>query len=220
MAKPATSRHSSSTADGRLRETCSSTARASRACSSRRRSQTGYDDWTHWLPCDRAVAMPCESRRAPASYTRSIASAGRLAVAHSAAAPRRQWLRVLQPLPVRRRGHERRCMRVRRRPGAGRTAAAAISHRHSPQDLEPNVFCLGLASGFLEPLESTSIYLVQRGLQYLLGSFPQADAEPRAAGQRESAQSRALGSHPRLHRAALQAQPARGRAVLGRVSAT
>ena len=60
--------------------------------------KTGYEDWTHWLPCDRAVAVPCESAGELTPYTRSTARSGRLAVAHSAAASHRQWVRVLQPL--------------------------------------------------------------------------------------------------------------------------
>jgi tryptophan 7-halogenase len=134
---------------------------------------TGYEDWTHWLPCDRAVAMPCESRQAPASFTRSIASKAGW-----------QW-RI--PLQHRVGNGYVFCSRHLSEDEAMSTLADSVE---GPALAEPrllpfrtgirrkiwnrNVFCLGLASGFMEPLESTSIYLVQRGLQYLLGSFPQA----------------------------------------------
>ena len=151
--------------------------------------ETGYDDWTHWLPCDRAVAMPCESRLAPASYTRSIASAGGW-----------QW-RI--PLQHRVGNGYVYCSRHLSEDDAAMTTLS--DSVEGPALAEPrllpfrtgirrkiwnrNVFCLGLASGFLEPLESTSIYLVQRGLQYLLGSFPQAVPNAGAAGQCQPAQS-------------------------------
>jgi tryptophan halogenase len=134
---------------------------------------TGYDDWSQWLPCDRAVAMPCESRLPPASHTRSIASAGGW-----------QWRIPLQHRVGN--GHVY-CSRHLSDDAAMTTLRNSVE---GPALAEPrllpfrtgirrkiwnrNVFCLGLASGFLEPLESTSIYLVQRGLQYLLGSFPQS----------------------------------------------
>jgi tryptophan halogenase len=134
---------------------------------------TGYDDWSNWLPCDRAIAVPCESRRPPASHTSSIASKGGW-----------QWRVPLQH----RVGNG--YVYCSRHLGDDEARATLLSSVEGPALAEPrvlpfrtgirrkiwnrNVFCLGLASGFLEPLESTSIYLVQRGLQYLLGSFPQA----------------------------------------------
>jgi tryptophan halogenase len=139
--------------------------------------QTGYDDWTQWLPCDRAVALPCESRLPPASYTRAIASRAGW-----------QW-RI--PLQHRVGNGYVFCSRYL---SADEAIGALNGGVEGPPLAEPrllpfrtgirrkiwnrNVFCLGLASGFLEPLESTSIYLVQRGLQYLLGSFPQDSPNP------------------------------------------
>lgn len=135
--------------------------------------QTGYDDWSHWLPCDRAIAVPCESRAAPASFTQSIAREAGW-----------QW-RI--PLQHRVGNGYVYCSQYLSEEKAKESLLADLE---GPRLAEPrllpfktgvrkriwnrNVFCLGLASGFLEPLESTSIYLVQRGLQYLFGSFPQA----------------------------------------------
>ena len=62
---------------------------------------TGYEDWTHWLPCDSAVAVQTESVGPAVPYTARDRARGRLALAHSAAASRRQRPRLLQPLHVR-----------------------------------------------------------------------------------------------------------------------
>ena len=56
--------------------------------------KTGYDDWSHWLPCDSAQAVPCESagpENRPASLHPFDCPQSRLAMADPAAAPRRQW---------------------------------------------------------------------------------------------------------------------------------
>jgi tryptophan halogenase len=138
---------------------------------------TGYDDWTKWLPCDRAIALPCESRTAPLACTQSIAA-------------RAGW-RWRIPLQHRVGNGYVYCSRFATEDEACEDLRASLEGPAlaTPRVLpfrtgmrrkiwNRNVFCLGLASGFLEPLESTSIYLVQRGLQYLLGSFPQATPNP------------------------------------------
>ena len=131
----------------------------------------GYEDWSHWLPCDRAVAVPCENVGPPTPYVRCIArEAGwtwRIPLQHrtgngyvyssryisddEAAANILRWID----------GAARAEPRVLRFTG-GRRRKAWIN----------NVVALGLASGFLEPLESTSIYLIQSGIARLVNLFP------------------------------------------------
>ena len=139
--------------------------------------KTGYDDWTQWLPCDRAVAMPTGNSGPPPSHTRSIASRAGW-----------QW-RI--PLQHRAGNGYVFCSRYISDDEALATLSREVDGRALAEPrLLPlrtgirrkiwnrNVFCLGPASGFLEPLESTSMYLVQRGLELLLGSFPQCRANP------------------------------------------
>jgi len=132
---------------------------------------TGYEDWSHWLPCDRAIALPCRSQQPPAGFTRSLATAAGW-----------QWRIPLQHRVGN--GHVY-CSRFM----SDDQALTLLQEQLQGEPLaEPklipfttgmrkrawykNVFCVGLASGFLEPLESTSIYMVQSSLDIFIQHFP------------------------------------------------
>ncbi len=138
------------------------------------------EDWSHWLPCDRAVAVPCARVAATTPYTRSTARAAgwqwRIPLQHrtgngyvyssahlSEDEATATLLANLDGAPL----AEPRTLRftagTRRRPWRG------------------NVIAIGLSSGFLEPLESTSIHLIQSGIAKLLTLFPDRDIDPALA---------------------------------------
>jgi tryptophan halogenase len=136
----------------------------------------GFDDWTHWLPCDRALVAPCEKVGPPTPYTRSTA--------HLAG-----WqFRI--PL--------------QHRTGNGHVYSSQFSSEDEAADIllknldgpalgdpkllrfttgkrrklwDRNVIAIGLAGGFLEPLESTAIYLIQSGINRLMALFPDANCD-------------------------------------------
>jgi tryptophan halogenase len=133
--------------------------------------KAGFEDWSKWLPCDRAMAVPCESSGDSQPLTRSTARTAGW-----------QWRIPLQ-----------------HRTGNGyvyssahlsddEAAASLLASLDAPALADPrplrflaghrrkawvkNVVALGLAGGFLEPLESTSIHLVQSGIARLITLFP------------------------------------------------
>lgn len=136
-----------------------------------------FTDWSHWLPCDSAVAVPCALSGKNEPLTRSTARPAGW-----------QWRIPLQ-----------------HRLGNGHVFASAHMDRETATDLllenldgeplaepnqlsftaghrarawEKNVVALGLAAGFLEPLESTSIHLVQSGIARLMSLFPDTSFSP------------------------------------------
>ena len=132
---------------------------------------TGYEDWSHWLPCDSAVAVQTESIADAIPYTKSTArEAGwqwRIPLQHRVGngivyssrfitddAARQALLANVEGRLL----TEPRLIRFR--PGQRR------------KTWNRNCVAIGLASGFIEPLESTSIHLIQRGIIRLMQMFP------------------------------------------------
>lgn len=134
----------------------------------------GYEDWSHWLPCDSAWAVPSEKINPLPSYTR--------ATAHSAGW---QWRIPLQ-----------------HRTGNGHVFSSRFMEAEKARDIllqnlegksladprqlrfvtgrrkkfwHKNCIAIGLASGFMEPLESTSIHLVQSALAKVMSLFPSGE---------------------------------------------
>ncbi len=144
--------------------------------------EAGYDDWSNVLPCDRAIAVPCASAGPLLPYTRATArDAGW------------QWR-----IPLQHRignGHVF-CSAFTSEDDATRTLMANLDGEPlaDPRPLRfttgrrrsrwvKNCLALGLAAGFMEPLESTSIHLVQSGMTRFLKVFPDKRFNPLATAE-------------------------------------
>ena len=139
--------------------------------------ETGYEDWSGWLPADRALAVPCESAPTMTPYTR--------ATAHQAGW---QWRIPLQHRTGN--GHVY-CSRFISDDEAASTLLANLDGKAladprlikfqtgmRKQAWNRNVVAIGLAAGFLEPIESTSIHLIQSTIQRLIDFFPDRGFNP------------------------------------------
>ena len=133
--------------------------------------KSGFEDWSKWLPCDRAMVVPCESSDDQQPLTRSTAQAAGW-----------QWRIPLQHRTgngyVYSSAHlsddEAARELLSNLDGASLTDPRPLQFKagHRKKSWIKNVVALGLASGFLEPLESTSIHMVQSGIARLMSLFP------------------------------------------------
>jgi len=133
----------------------------------------GYRDWSHWLPCDSALAVPCAHAGPLHPYTRSTARPAGW-----------QWR-----IPTQRRtgnGHiysrefmsddEAASILVANLDGDMLATPRPIRFKAGHRDTfwSKNCVAVGLSAGFLEPLESTSLYLIQEGISRFITLFPDA----------------------------------------------
>jgi len=142
----------------------------------------GYHNWTHWLPCDRAIAVQCSTAGPVVPYTRATArDAG--------------WM---WRIPLQHRvgnGHVYSSAYI----SEDEAKQSLVEQLEAPALMEPkiikfttgkrrqqwckNVVAIGLSAGFLEPLESTSIHLIQLAIGRLLEFFPDRRWNPANAAE-------------------------------------
>ncbi len=132
---------------------------------------TGFDDWSHWLPCDRAMAVPSQNVGDIAPYTRSVA--------HEAGW---RWTIPLQH----RTGNgivysskhltdeqaKNKLLNTIEGDALAEPKVIPFKTGRRRKQWNKNVIAIGLSSGFFEPLESTNIHLIQTAATRLLKLFP------------------------------------------------
>jgi tryptophan halogenase len=136
-----------------------------------------YRSWRHWLPCDRAIAVPCASHGELTPYTRATAgSAGwrwriplqhRTGNGHVFSNAHKDEADALDELLDGLDG-----------PPAAEPRTLRFEAGRRERLWDRNCVAIGLSGGFIEPLESTSIHLIQSGIFKLMGLFPDAGFDP------------------------------------------
>ena len=141
-----------------------------------------FADWSHWLPCDRAVALPCASDGDPVPYTRAIAhEAGwqwRIPLQHRTG----NGLVYCSDYLSDEEADATLCFHLDGEPLAEPNRLRFTTGMR-PEPWNGNCLSLGLAAGFLEPLESTSIHLIQSGIARFLSMLPRRGATARLAAE-------------------------------------
>ena len=139
--------------------------------------RTGYSDWSEWLPCNRAVTVASEVSDPLPPYTRATARASGW-----------QWRIPLQHRTgngyvycadfISDEDAERDMLSALDTPQTGTPRRLRFTTGQRNRFWSGNVVAIGLSAGFLEPLESTSIHLVQEGITALLELFPDTALAP------------------------------------------
>lgn len=133
--------------------------------------ETGYDDWSEWLPCNRAIAVPCESRGKLLPYTRATArEAGwqwRIPLQHRTGNGYVYWSAHISDDEA-----ANQLMSTLDGPALAEPNQLFFKTGRRRKFWNKNVVSIGLSGGFLEPLESTSIHLIQEGITALIELFP------------------------------------------------
>jgi tryptophan halogenase len=139
--------------------------------------ETGYEDWTHWLPCDRAIAVPCAASGEFSPFTRSIArSAGwqwRIPLQHRIGNGLVYCSSFMDEV-------EATGLLLANLDGAALADPRPLRFVTGKRRKLWNRNCLavGLASGFMEPLESTSIHMIQSTIARFLRMLPRGPVAP------------------------------------------
>ena len=140
-----------------------------------RKLRTGYEDWSRWLPCDRAVCVASPGSGETPNFTRSITRQAGW-----------QWSLPLQGRV------DNGYVYCSRFIGDDEAAHALLGDHVALPGVDPrfsrfisgqprkfwNRNCLALPGGFMEPLESTHVHLIQTGILKLFGAFPDRSFNP------------------------------------------
>lgn len=168
--------------------------------------ESGYQDWSSWLPCNRALAVPCERQSELAPYTRATArKAGwqwRIPLQHRTGNGLVFWDEFISE-------DEATTTLLNNLDGAALSEPKPLFFKTGRRNhfWRGNVVAIGLSAGFLEPLESTSIHLIQEGITQLLELFPNStvtDFEQQEYNSRMSLQYERIRDFLLLHYVATQ----------------